>query len=114
MRTEAVTHSCSRHRSADSLLSVHFSSADDSELIEEYDLQSSSLLLRKRRKPKPLGGAGEWECLQGEEAPGHRRAQACMSENSTNVRAPATGMAAFRQHAHVHSQLPRSGHVVYT
>jgi DPCD protein family len=60
--------------------------ADESELIEEYDATTNELLLRKKRKPKPLGGPGEWEYYQGEEAPGYKRPQAPLAENSKNVR----------------------------
>ena len=65
---------------------VHTTWEDDSELIEEYDLKTSELLLRKRRKPKPLGAQGDWEYLQGEEAAGYKAPAVQLMENSQNVR----------------------------
>lgn len=68
---------------------------DKSELIEEYDLKTNELLLRKRRTPKPLSGPGAWEYLQGEEAPGFKAPPVALAENSRNVRhclpAPRSG-----------------------
>jgi protein DPCD len=60
--------------------------ADESELVEEYDIKTTELLLRKKRKPKALGGAGNWEYLMGEEASGFKNAQAGLAESSINVR----------------------------
>ena len=60
--------------------------ADDTEMIEEYDLTTSELLLRKKRRPKALGRPAEWEYMRGEEAPGCRQPQGNLMESSTNVR----------------------------
>lgn len=30
-------------------------------MVEEYDLQSNQLVVRKFRKPTPFGGEGPWE-----------------------------------------------------
>ena len=65
---------------------MHTTWEDKSELIEEYDLKTNELLLRKRRKPKPLSGPGTWEYLQGEEAPGFKAPPVALAENSRNVR----------------------------
>jgi hypothetical protein len=65
---------------------VNTSWDDGTELVEEYDLKTRELLLRKRRKPRPFGGLGDWEYLQGNEAPGYRPPQVLIAESSTNVR----------------------------
>ena len=69
------------------LMLCSWSPADGRELVEEYDKQHRTLLLRKRRAPGGLGAQGSWQFLTGEEianksaptAPGIR-------ESSANVR----------------------------
>lgn len=39
---------------------VHTTWQEGPEMIEEFDLKSNELLLRKSRKPTVLGGEGEW------------------------------------------------------
>ena len=39
---------------------IHSLFVDDSEMVEEFDIVTDELLLRKVRKPNPLGGEGEW------------------------------------------------------
>lgn len=62
--------------------------ADKSELIEEYDLKTRELVLRKLRRSKPFGGVCSWDILQGEEA-ARQNEPGSLAESSTNVRAPA-------------------------
>ena len=38
----------------------HTTYKDGSEMVEEYDLKTNELLVRKNRKPSQLGGEGEW------------------------------------------------------
>lgn len=58
---------------------------DKSELIEEYDLKTRELVLRKQRKAKPFGGLCSWEILQGEEAVRQQAEAGSLAESSTNV-----------------------------
>ena len=46
----------------------HTTYQDGSEMIEEFDLQSNELLVRKMRKPTQLGGESEWQFEVGGEA----------------------------------------------
>lgn len=45
---------------------VHYTMPDESELVEEYDLQTDELLVRKRRSKTVLGKDGEWVYEVGE------------------------------------------------
>ncbi|KAL1511496.1 hypothetical protein AB1Y20_006294 [Prymnesium parvum] len=45
---------------------VHYTLPDDSELVEEFDLQTDELLVRKRRAKTVLGKDGEWVFEVGE------------------------------------------------
>jgi len=45
---------------------VHYTMPDESEMVEEYDLQTDELLVRKRRSKTILGKDGEWEFEVGE------------------------------------------------
>ena len=45
---------------------VHTTFEDGSELVEEYDLKTDELLVRKRRSKTVLGKDSEWEYLVGE------------------------------------------------
>ena len=44
---------------------MHTTWEDGSELIEEYDLKTDELLVRKYRKPSTLGALGDWDFLFG-------------------------------------------------
>ena len=46
---------------------VHTAYEDQSEMVEEFDLQTNKLLVRKTRKPTALGGEGNWEFEIGNE-----------------------------------------------
>ena len=45
---------------------VHYTMPDESEMVEEFDLQTDELLLRKRRTKTVLGKEGEWVFEVGE------------------------------------------------
>jgi len=45
---------------------VHYTMPDESEMVEEYDLQTDELLVRKRREKSVLGREGEWVFEVGE------------------------------------------------
>ena len=45
---------------------LHFTLPDESEAVEEYDLQTDELLVRKRRSKTTLGKFSEWEFEVGE------------------------------------------------
>ena len=45
---------------------VHYTFPDESEMVEEYDLQTDALLVRKRRSKTILGAQGEWTYEVGE------------------------------------------------
>uniref|UniRef100_A0A7S3FBS1 Protein DPCD n=1 Tax=Haptolina ericina TaxID=156174 RepID=A0A7S3FBS1_9EUKA len=45
---------------------MHYTLPDESELVEEFDLQTDELLVRKRRAKTVLGGDGEWVFEVGE------------------------------------------------
>ncbi len=47
---------------------IHSVFVDGSEMVEEFDVVTDELLLRKLRKPNPLGGEGEWIVELGGEA----------------------------------------------
>ncbi|KAK7010808.1 protein DPCD [Biomphalaria glabrata] len=47
---------------------VHFTFSDGAELIEEYDVNTDELLLRKWRKKGTLGNVGKWEIEVGEQS----------------------------------------------
>mmetsp|Transcript_9213 Transcript_9213/g.23559 ORF Transcript_9213/g.23559 Transcript_9213/m.23559 type:complete len:195 (-) Transcript_9213:25-609(-) len=45
---------------------LHTTFEDGSEMVEEYDLQTNELLVRKRRAKTVLGGQGPWEYMVGD------------------------------------------------
>ena len=45
---------------------VHYTFPDDSEMVEEYDLQTDELMVRKRCSKTVLGAKGEWVYEVGE------------------------------------------------
>ena len=45
---------------------MHYTLPDESEVVEEYDVQTDELLVRKRRGKTALGALGEWEYEVGE------------------------------------------------
>jgi hypothetical protein len=47
---------------------IHSIFVDGSEMVEEFDVVTDEILLRKLRKPNPLGGEGEWIVELGGEA----------------------------------------------
>jgi len=49
---------------------IHTTFSDGGELVEEYDVKTDELLLRKQRARTKLGGEGKWEYLVGD-APVH-------------------------------------------
>mmetsp|Transcript_3056 Transcript_3056/g.6867 ORF Transcript_3056/g.6867 Transcript_3056/m.6867 type:complete len:285 (-) Transcript_3056:79-933(-) len=55
--------------SADGRKKVHTTFPDGAEMVEEFDEKTEVLLLRKTRRPKALGGEGDWvfEVGQGSE-----------------------------------------------
>mmetsp|Transcript_7786 Transcript_7786/g.22245 ORF Transcript_7786/g.22245 Transcript_7786/m.22245 type:complete len:127 (+) Transcript_7786:1349-1729(+) len=64
--------------------SVHTTFKDGSELVEEYDLKTDELLVRKKRSKTKLGGEGKWEYLVGD-APVHFNAEgSTIMESSSN------------------------------
>ncbi|CAL1533064.1 unnamed protein product [Lymnaea stagnalis] len=46
---------------------IHFTFSDGTELVEEYDIKSDELLVRKWKKKSTLGGVGKWEIEVGEQ-----------------------------------------------
>ncbi|KAL0490788.1 dpcd [Acrasis kona] len=46
---------------------VHTTFEDQSEMVEEFDVNNNKLLVRKWRRPTKLGGEGEWEFEIGAE-----------------------------------------------
>ncbi|EPY33299.1 DPCD protein [Strigomonas culicis] len=55
---------------------------DGSEMIEEFDVVTDELLLRKRRAKGPLGGYGKWTTEVGTEARSHNVESALIVESS--------------------------------
>ncbi|CAG9577315.1 conserved hypothetical protein [Leishmania major strain Friedlin] len=55
---------------------------DGSELVDEYDVVTDSLLLRKRRTRNALGGFSEWSIEVGTEAPSRNLDRALIAESS--------------------------------
>mmetsp|Transcript_17069 Transcript_17069/g.28560 ORF Transcript_17069/g.28560 Transcript_17069/m.28560 type:complete len:203 (+) Transcript_17069:58-666(+) len=47
---------------------VHYTFPDESEMVEEFDLQTDGLVVRKRRAKTMLGGQGDWTYEVGEPA----------------------------------------------
>ena len=45
---------------------VHYTFPDESEMVEEFDVQTDALVVRKRRSRTLLGGQGEWSFEVGE------------------------------------------------
>eukprot|EP00743_Colponemidia_sp_Colp-15_P004150 GILK01004479.1.p1 GENE.GILK01004479.1~~GILK01004479.1.p1 ORF type:complete len:212 (-),score=37.78 GILK01004479.1:205-801(-) len=45
---------------------VHSTWPDHTEMVEEYDVQTEELLVRKWKRPTALGGGGEWDFEIGE------------------------------------------------
>jgi hypothetical protein len=52
---------------SDSRRKFHTTYQDGSEMVEEYDLNTNELLVRKTRQPTKLGGEGEWQFELGGE-----------------------------------------------
>nr|CAG4711384.1 unnamed protein product [Naegleria fowleri] len=46
---------------ADGRRKFHTTYKDGEEMVEEFDLNTNQLLVRKRRRPTVLGGEGEWQ-----------------------------------------------------
>ena len=40
---------------------MHYTLPDDTEVVEEYDIQTDELVVRKKRGKTVLGAQGEWE-----------------------------------------------------
>ncbi|XP_071090278.1 protein DPCD-like [Haliotis cracherodii] len=63
---------------------IHFTFKDGAEMTEEYDLQTSELVVRRWRRQGQLGGAGKWETEVGEEIVPRRMEMEGMVESSSN------------------------------
>lgn len=57
---------------------------DGSELVEEYDITTGELLLRKRRERAVLSGDAKWDYLFGEEAQTWTPQTGTLKENTAN------------------------------
>ncbi|PHJ17268.1 dpcd family protein [Cystoisospora suis] len=66
---------------ADGRRKVHTTYPDQSEMIEEYNAHDDTIVMRKFRRPTPLGGEGSWEYLIG--AP--PSCQATVTDSGGNV-----------------------------
>ncbi len=67
---------------------IHTTFSDGGELVEEYDVKTDELLLRKQRARTKLGGEGKWEYLVGD-APVHFNPEvSTIVESSSNVSQP--------------------------
>ena len=67
----------------------HTTYEDGSELVEEYDLASNQLLVRKTRRPTALGGEGNWVYELGGDASAQKPFNPdsdLMAPSSANVR----------------------------
>eukprot|EP01027_Heterolobosea_sp_BB2_P011885 GEZU01017253.1.p1 GENE.GEZU01017253.1~~GEZU01017253.1.p1 ORF type:complete len:215 (-),score=44.11 GEZU01017253.1:206-796(-) len=77
---------------------IHTTFDDGSEMVEEYDLETDELVVRKTRKPTKLGGEGEWFYEIG--APTNiRPAELLIAESNNNpvfVRKDATDAFQWR------------------
>merc|ERR1711998_340031 len=62
---------------------VHYTLPDESEFVEEFDLQTDELLVRKRRSKTVLGKEGEWIFEVGE-APARVTIDGDMLRESSN------------------------------
>jgi len=63
---------------------LHTTWEDGTELIEEYDVNTEELVLRRRRKKTPLGKATEWEYLYGDPPSAFNSAAGLLQESSRN------------------------------
>ena len=66
---------------------LHTTYDDGSEQVEEYDVRSDELLVRKVRKPTMMGQPGEWAYQVGQAAATTRarNAKTLIAESSVNV-----------------------------
>eukprot|EP00730_Choanoeca_flexa_P018407 TRINITY_DN8944_c0_g1_i4.p1 TRINITY_DN8944_c0_g1~~TRINITY_DN8944_c0_g1_i4.p1 ORF type:complete len:201 (+),score=34.61 TRINITY_DN8944_c0_g1_i4:165-767(+) len=58
--------------------------ADGAEMVEEYDSNSDTLLLRKWRRQKAIGGTGSWDVELGEEAFTSQERDVLVKESNVN------------------------------
>ncbi|CAL8071907.1 unnamed protein product [Calicophoron daubneyi] len=66
---------------------VHYTFADGTEMVEEYDSKANSLLSRKWKIKSELGGDGKWEFEVGEPVVPHMvTAMSEINESNTNPR----------------------------
>eukprot|EP00761_Pharyngomonas_kirbyi_P010686 gb/GECH01010707.1/.p1 GENE.gb/GECH01010707.1/~~gb/GECH01010707.1/.p1 ORF type:complete len:104 (+),score=12.91 gb/GECH01010707.1/:1-312(+) len=73
---------------------VHTTFPDKSEMLEEYDLRTHELLVRKIRTPSVLGGEGEWKYEIGQpslQPATSKNGQVLIRESNENVREIYTG-----------------------
>eukprot|EP00771_Trimastix_marina_P001795 gnl/Trimastix_PCT/2897.p1 GENE.gnl/Trimastix_PCT/2897~~gnl/Trimastix_PCT/2897.p1 ORF type:complete len:212 (+),score=20.90 gnl/Trimastix_PCT/2897:43-636(+) len=64
---------------------IHTTWEDGREMVEEFDLQTDALLVRKLRSPTELGGEGEWHYEIGEPPPRASQIERTgFSESSSN------------------------------
>ena len=63
---------------------VHYTFPDEGEMVEEYDLQTDELVVRKRRGKTVLGAVGAWEFEVGEAPERHTVANEMMQASSSN------------------------------
>ena len=69
---------------ADGRRKFHTTYMDGSEMVEEYDLNSNQLVVRKRRRPNVLGD-GKWEIEIGGDVKGFNPIHDVIAPSTTNV-----------------------------
>ena len=75
----------------------HYTLPDDSEVVEEYDVQTDALMVRKRRCKTILGAQGEWVYEIGE-------APARVTIENDTLRASSSNPVLVRKDRPKHSQ----------
>ena len=64
----------------------HTTHEDGLELVEEYDLRSNELVVRKTRRPTALGGEGQWQFEVGGDFQPFHPMRDLFAPSSKNVR----------------------------
>jgi len=70
---------------ADGRRKLHTTYKDGEEMVEEFDLNTNQLLLRRRRRQTILGGSGEWEIEIGGEVKPFNPFNELLAPSSVNV-----------------------------
>ena len=70
---------------ADGRRKFHTTYKDGEEMVEEFDLNTNQLLLRKRRRQTILGGGGEWVIEIGGEVQPFNPFNELLAPSSANV-----------------------------